>query len=330
MALNPACLQIIENKTNRFEHQLLKEQNSQILSVKNEIGRRILNGERGPYCIRGVMGAGKTTVLKMLANSLNEEGKSILIYRLNDDRAREGEIFDRNGIEIQQDIEIKTFGFGEGIRLVIDDLERVNCDNTVIFLSEAQFGGSSDEINELVKLAEERGISIVFDCLDRLYNAKRIPETELISQLCGSANYQMQPCNTFDQACFGEIPARFVAIDLEGNLVDEKDKRSSHYYSEMPSIERKKLIEKFIFEMEFGENNTLLKNLLVRRNGKVYILFPSHPTLDDAYIPGGNERYMSTSVRTVVTILESLEMNDVAELYNRNYASDIQNPVFEQ
>ncbi|MFS8131482.1 MAG: hypothetical protein ACMG57_05930 [Candidatus Dojkabacteria bacterium] len=293
-----------------FDHPLLREQDlhitqtvTQILVALREFKTAML------ITYQGVMGSGKTSVTKILNNELLGQSKSTLIVRLRDNREKEGRIYDRNSLELSKGSRVVTFEFGQGKQVV----EEALLDNpqigegSVVFISEAQFMGNIREIEDIIEMLMQRGISVICDCLSHYYNGKRIPESAYISAKA-SMYLKLWPCDTFDENEKGDIPMRIVKIDSDGNMPDTLDRETAHYYSEMTPAQRREVFLAIA-------NSSYSRKLVKEENGKTVCWVPSHPTKDASFVPGGNERYIPTSLATCIDILESAGLNDMARQY---------------
>lgn len=302
-----------------FFHPLQEEQNREIEKCVETITNQILSGDLNPHGIFGVMGAGKTKALKGVINNLVEAQLPIKVYRLNDGRAPIGEMFDRNGTELTTTVDI--FESESGLGDICAEIELFNYHDMVICISEPQFGGGLMSIDNLFDIAKKRNITLIFDCLDRLYNGSRIEVTEYIrktAQKFGN-EHNLKPCDTFDNERTGDIPARFVAVSEEGLILDTIDIWKSHYYARMQPEDLAAIVKR-----HKESSDPRMRKLVRVVDGETYYLLPSHPTFDESYIPGGDERYKSTNFHTILEILEILELHEMASKYRKKYYSNLE------
>jgi thymidine kinase len=306
-----------------FTHQRQEDQDRQIDNVVCDILQRINSGETS-FIYSGPMAAGKTAVTIKLAKQLSQE-RIVNIYRLNDNRSDPGQIFSRNSIlGNSENICVRLFDFRDGINRIKEDiLNRAVTEGSALFISEAQFAGNESENHtnskdweELFRLAEELGI-IICDALSSFYNLQPVPDTQYLRNRIPN-NFNMRACDSFDQTRFATMSMRMVAIDAQdGSVVDELDQQHSKYYMEvLSSDERLELIER----VKFTEFSELLRT---ERNGRVCYLVPSHPTIDDSFIPGGNERYFPTSLKTCKKILTAYGLNNVRSDYIQIFINNL-------
>ena len=293
-----------------FDHNLLWEQDQHITHTAIRI-LTTLSNIREPILItyQGVMGAGKTSVTKLLNNELLKQNKNTLIVRLEDNRAGEGDIFDRNGLELTESTQVITFSFGTGKEVIETALLNNPSigEGSVVFISEAQFMGNIMEIEGTIEMLLQRGITVICDCLSHYYNGKPIDTSTYIRNK-SYVDFKMWPCDSLDEFEKGNIPMRVVRINASGDMPDALDRETAHYYMSLSVEERISIFNAI-------KNSPYAHKLIREENGEIVYLVPSHPTLDADFVPGGNERYIPTSLSTCINILESAGLNGIADKY---------------
>lgn len=290
----------------RFRHELLEQQDEHIKTTAEKILKILrvnedMHGDPQLIIYSGTMGSGKTTLTKLLNNEL----ENTFIIRLNDDRASEGQMFDRNDLELKQGSKVISFPVDKGKEIIISAIDN-RPSIKYLFLSEGQFLGTQEEILEVIEYAKSKGITLIFDCLSIFFNGRKVPKTEYIKQLA-SYSFDMWACDRFS-AEKARMPMRVVRIDEEGNMPDAKDQTSAKYYLGMIQEKRKELYEK-VQKSKFAQKLTKIEG------EKRVCLVPSHPEIDDIYVAGQDERYFSTTVEMCCEILRSIGLDDVAQIY---------------
>lgn len=288
--------------TNGFEHSLKLEQDLHISNVAEEISN-IFKNVQTPQLImyEGSMGSGKTTVTTILNNLF--PGSRIL--RLNDERAPDGEMYIRNNLSLRKGSKVDMFNFGLGLNIVKEIVNEMD-PGSILFISEAQFMGTNEDIADAIKYAFSKGIHVVCDCLSVYFNGKRVATSQFLKSI-SNKHFDMWPCDSFESGR-GEIPMRVVRIDEDGLIPDSLDKETANYYTSLPRKLRRRIFNKI-------KASPFKDKLILKENGRMVCLVPSHPTMDADFVPGGNERYFSTSLLTCTRILREAGLNSIAKEY---------------
>ncbi len=315
----------------RFTHNHLPQQELEkketIQAILAKLYELISVNKTGILLWKGTMGAGKTGVTKTVASNIAENfpDKKVVIYRLDDDRAAPGEIYDRNSTNLSPKVDIRLIEF-RGIQSIIDAILNSELkSNSLLFLSEGQFFGNKEQLQYLADLAKERGIILCFDCLSTWFTGIPIEETEFIAKnLAGIANTKsLEACDTFTDGR-ANVPMRFTPLLPSGNYWQpEKDLDTALYMNEISADKRLSLIQ--LIENSNDPSIQNLKRYDPKTQQFIYLI-PSHPTKDAGFVPGGNERYLPTCIPTVINICVQLGLSELVQEYTDIYEMYYVNP----
>lgn len=285
------------------------------------IADKAISGDIEPTGIFGTMRAGKTTTAVQSANKIAESGRKTYFYSLVDNR---GVHFNRNGLGLDDNVingqvEKDSNAIEEMIKMIISGQTE---EGSVLFLSEIQFANDfSDKVDELIRIAKEHNIKIVFDCLYRFFKGDLVPATKKLEttlRSSGSSIHNLVTIDCFDERKEAEVPARFLRFYEEGeSVVDDKTKVQDISYSDFYSNLSRDDIGRII---QLIKDHPYYSQKLIKTDakGNTYYLLPAHFT-DNPVVLGGDNIYLPTSLDTLAEIFtvtsEGITDSATRELY---------------
>lgn len=260
----------------------------------------------------GPMAAGKSTVLAKVSNDLRRQeypNASVHVYGLNDGRDPES-VFNRNGVKTESNLIKRPI---QSIALISEAIANGQFGRgTILFVSEAQFlADDVSQIDDLIEIARQRGIVLIFDCLEKFYNGINIPNTEYIRSKA-SHTEQMFACDNFsDGKAYNTL--RFARVKFDGTFADTNvnengtPRNDGAYYLESLTQETRQVIANKI------QNDPKLAVFV--RDG--HVLIPAH-TADNPVVLGGNELYASGNIQSMCQMFAEVpELAEIIDSYDR-------------
>ncbi len=258
--------------------------------ASDRISHIVNSGQTGVFALVGPMGADKSNTVRATLGKIDADAT---IYKLDGDTRNGttgGQVWVRNGHPITGDV--RPVGFGSGIDQVLTDVASGQFrSGHVLTLVEAQFiaHGNNEKIEQLLRQARERGLTIVADCLMSWFSAELITETVSFARGANTV-FRMQAWDDLNPAIPAEASLRLVGITRDGEIIPPHQPDAVFLNSLSPQ-ERLELVDS-LFTAGIGEK-------LVMNNpdgsGIDYCYgLPSHP--DDPHLAIGADRYRTLSV----------------------------------
>lgn len=211
-----------------------------ILNARMEFAVNLTSNElkntENPTVILGIgaVEKEKNKFLQSVLMNLEKEGKITKSFKFVDDDYVEDN-------DLNPNIEDKNYFLADPVKHVADIIEQLpTLDAEVIVIKDILDGGSKDEIQQLIKLAKERNISILASSITNKLDGN-IPENlpSLIDS--SSAVFQLDGVDIFEDNQIANVNYVGVPVTLTGEVVDTNET----YYSGLPKYERELIIKKF-------------------------------------------------------------------------------------
>ncbi len=292
------------------------------------------NQKKLVFAVFGGMRAGKSSVMATIANNLIERGYSsslVKIFRAMDNRGtikpkdelQDGEVndfYNRDGLNLPKGVDVEPFEFTHGVGYMIDLINKGEIvDNTVLILSEIQFCPDYRRLKELIKIAEEHNIVLIFDCLDRGFNAMPIPETAfLLAQIPEQEKHQLMPIDVIDGSSEAQVPARFLRWDVESHSIMPEDLSHSPKYLNLVDTDPER-IQSMLTSIQQSKFAEALHKIDEDTGHEIWLL-PAYP--DDDRVVWGDKIYQPMSLSNLIEVWRILGEPDTALQFHKNYKRD--------